>query len=89
MGVEYKWYAGGQKCKVRIHDPDPSVQATPTNPFPNARMVWVVRISRGKTYMDPEGYYHSRSRLNPTSPVFDEFLANETHIPIIPPAIFP
>src|SRR5437868_3975280 len=54
-GVEYKWRAAGKTYRVRIHDPDPSVKPTTTNPAPNARVGWVVRISCGKRYLDPEG----------------------------------
>jgi hypothetical protein len=50
---------------------------------------WVVRISRGRHFMDPSGLYHPRSKLNPRGPDFDELIVNETHIPIIPPARFP
>jgi hypothetical protein len=39
--------------------------------------------------MDPEGVFHPARQLKPRSRDFDEFLANETHIPIIPPATFP
>jgi hypothetical protein len=75
--------------RVRIHDPDPSVVPTPTNPTPNARISWVVRISRGKQYIDPSGDFHPLKKLVAGKPAFDEFLANETHIPIVPPAAFP
>ena len=89
QGVEYTWKAAGKKHRVRIHDPDPGVAATPTNPAPNARVGWVVRIGRGKWYMDPEGRYHPHAELNPTGPMYDEFVANETHMPIIMPTSYP
>jgi hypothetical protein len=88
-GVEYKWTAGGVACKVRIHDADPSVQPTPANPRPNALVGWVVRIGVGKLYMDDEGRLHPRGRVRPRSHLFDEIIANATHIPIVPPASFP
>src|SRR5690348_14197521 len=88
-GFQYYWKAGGHSYRVRIHDADPSVMPTPTNPNPNARVGWVVRVSRGRRYMDPEGVFHPASKLRPRGRDFDEFLANETHIPIIPPVAFP
>jgi hypothetical protein len=88
-GVEYRWKAHGKTYKVRIHDPDPSAPSSPAIPRPNALAGWVVRIQRGKQYMDPTGTYHPESRLKPAKPGYDEFLANETHIPITPPASFP
>jgi hypothetical protein len=89
IGVQYIWHAAGQTYRVRIHDPDPSVVPTPTNPNPNALVGWVVRIQRGRHYMDPEGVFHPARKVKPRSGYFDEFLANETHIPLIPPATFP
>jgi hypothetical protein len=88
-GVEYVWKAEGRTFRVRIHDPDPSVVPTATNPSPNALVGWVVRIKRGRHYMDPEGRFHPAGKLNPRSTEFDEFLGNETHIPILPPASYP
>jgi hypothetical protein len=88
-GVEYKWKTGGKTYRVRAHDRDPSVVPTPAIPAPNALVGWVVRIQRGKQYMDPTGTYHPESRLKPTKPGYDAFLANETHIPFTPPAAFP
>jgi len=88
-GVKYQWKAAGTTYRVRIHDPDPRVVPSPTNPNPNALVGWVVRIKRGRRYMDPEGRFHPAGKLNPGSTEFDEFLANETHIPIIPPAMYP
>ena len=70
-------------------DPDPGVRPTPGNPHPNARVGWVVRIARGKHYMDPQGVFHPAGKVLPGSPLFDEFVANETHIPLTPPAEFP
>jgi hypothetical protein len=83
------WRTGGQTFRVRIHDADPSVLPTPTNPTPNARVGWVVRVAQGKKYMDPEGIFHPGKKVSPKSPDFDEFIVNETHIPIIPPATYP
>src|SRR5262245_57417703 len=88
-GVEYVWKAKGRTFRVRIHDPDPSVIPTATNPSPNALVGWVVRIKRGRHYMDSEGRFHPAGKLNPRSTEFDEFLGNETHIPILPPASYP
>jgi hypothetical protein len=88
-GVEYKWWAKGKKYRVRIHDPDPSVLPTPPNPRPNARAGWVARIMRVKEYMDPEGNLHPQRNVKPSSPAFDELIANETHIPILRPLNFP
>jgi hypothetical protein len=89
VGVEYRWNAGGKTFKVRIHDPDPSITPTSTNPTPNALVGWIVRICRGREYMDPNGQFHPRREVKPGSPDFDEFIANETHIPILPPLVFP
>jgi hypothetical protein len=89
MGVEYLWKAAGATYRVRMHDPDPSVRATPGNPHPNAFMGWVVRVSRSNHYFDPDGRLHHRSKFKQGSPRFDEFVVNETHIPLIPPRHFP
>src|SRR5262249_9546967 len=88
-GVEYVWMAAGRKFKVRIHDPDPSVKPTPANPRPNALAGWIVRVSRGHEYMDPYGNYHPPRRVKPGGPYFDEVIANETHIPIVIPIVYP
>ncbi len=88
-GVEYEWKAAGKRFRVRIHDADPSVLPTPANPNPNALAGWVVRVGRGKEYMDPMGHFQPRSKFNPNGPYFDEFIVNETHIPIIPPTAYP
>lgn len=88
-GFEYKWRSGGRTYRVRFYDPDPSVVPTATNPVPNASAGWVVRIARGKRYMDSQGTLHPASAVVPGSPLFDEFIANETHIPLVRPARFP
>jgi hypothetical protein len=49
----------------------------------------VVRVSLGKRYMDPLGRLQPASRVRPGSPHFDETLANETHMPVTPPASYP
>lgn len=85
--MEYRWKAKGKTYKVRIHDADPSVLRTPGNPHPNALVGWVVRISRGRWYADPEGQFHPFRKVKPGSPYFDEWIANETHIPIQLPVI--
>src|SRR5713101_5572897 len=66
-GVEYLWLSEGKMFKVRIHDPDPSVGPTATNPVPNALIGWVVRISRGKQFMDDRGVFHPRGKVSPRS----------------------
>jgi hypothetical protein len=88
-GVEYKWQTQAGTFRVRIHDPDPSVGPSPVVPNPNALVGWVVRISCGKRYMDPQGRLHPARKVRPRSPHFDEVIANETHIPIAPPPTFP
>jgi hypothetical protein len=88
-GVEYKWNARGRTFRVRNHDPDPGVMPTVAVPDPNARVGWVVRVSLGKRYMDPLGRLQPASRVRPGSPHFDEIIANETHIPVTPPASYP
>ncbi len=88
-GVEYKWWAGGKKIRVRMHDADPRVRPSPANPTPNARIGWVVRIGIGKRFLDPSGRVHAAAKVSPGSPEFDEFIANETHIPLTPPGAFP
>lgn len=89
QGFEYKWRAGGKTYRVRLHDADPSVVPGPANPAPNARMGWIVRIAKGKRYMDPTGTFHPAGAVMPGSASFDEFIANETHIPLIAPVSFP
>jgi len=88
-GVEYRWRAEGRTIKVRIHDRHPSVTAAEAVPVPNALVGWVVRVRRGKRYTDAEGRYHPWGELNPKSSLFNESLANATHIPIDPPTEFP
>jgi hypothetical protein len=39
--------------------------------------------------MDPEGRLHPVAELSPKSALFDELLANESHIPIIQPSAYP
>lgn len=88
-GVEYQWKARGKRYRVRIHDEDPSVKPTPAIPLPNALVGWVVRVSRGREFADGEGVFHPRRKVRPRSPDFDEFIANATHIPIVPPTAYP
>jgi hypothetical protein len=88
-GVEYAWDFQGKKVRVRIHDPDPSVVPTPSNPRSNAMIGWVVRISIGKHFMDAQGRMHQRGKVRPRSHLFDEGIANETHVPIVPPTSYP
>ena|SRR5207244_2100808 len=89
LGLEYVWIAAGKTFKVRMHDPDPSVRPTATNPLPNALMGWTVRISRGRQFMDDRGVFHARGKVSPRSDEFEEFIANATHIPIFPPTNYP
>jgi hypothetical protein len=76
-GREYKWNDGTSTWRVRIHDPDPSApQGT------NAHDGWVVRVQRGKQYMDSDGnFFHAQSH-NPKSPNYNPDAANATHIPV-------
>jgi hypothetical protein len=89
QGYEYKWRGRGKMIRVRVHDADPSVRPTPAVPAPNARAGWVVRVSVGKRYRDASGRFYLARELNPRGPYFDEVAANETHIPLTPPAVFP
>ena len=89
IGVEYKWKSGGATFRVRFHDPDPSIVPTPAVPHPNALKGWIVRVSRGKNYLDTSGRFHPRSKFKKGGPDFDEGIVNETHIPIVPPVAFP
>uniref|UniRef100_UPI00047C1EE6 polymorphic toxin type 30 domain-containing protein n=1 Tax=Fictibacillus gelatini TaxID=225985 RepID=UPI00047C1EE6 len=76
-GVEYKWNDGGATWRVRIHSKDLSA---PNGS--NASKGWIMRVQRGKWFMDSQGNWHKRNLLSPNSPFFDEKIADQTHIPI-------
>jgi hypothetical protein len=75
-GMKFKWKdTSGSTWRVRMHDPDPSAPAGS-----NAASGWVLRVQRGKKFMDADGDFIKPSSLNCT-----EEKANETHIPIQSP----
>lgn len=79
QGFEYKWVdpQSGQTWRVRVHGPDPSAPAGS-----NAINGWIVRVQKGKQYMDHNGTFHPPGISKPDSPFYNETLINDTHIPI-------
>jgi hypothetical protein len=76
-GFEYKFVQDGQTWKVRVHGP---AQSAPVGS--NASEGWVVRIQKGKQYMDAEGNFYPRNFDNQNSPYYNPNAINDTHIPI-------
>ena len=77
-GFEYKWVEEEVTVRVRIHGPDASAPIGN-----NAASNWVVRVQRGKKYLDPvTGSFQPPGISNKNSPFYNEDLANRTHIPI-------
>ena len=81
-GVRYRWTdAEGNVWDVRAHSVDPKA---PTGS--NANKGWIYRVEvrwggRGKKYyMDSSGNFHPYNVTNPNSPMYDEVIANDTHI---------
>ncbi len=82
-GVKYTWTDGeGNVWNVRAHSSDPSAPVGS-----NASEGWIYRVEvryegKGKTYyMDSEGNFHPQNVMNPNSPMYNESIANDTHIP--------
>lgn len=70
----------GKTWRVRVHDPDPSAPSGS-----NAANGWIVRVQKGKHYMDSNGDFHPPGIANPSSPYYNEHLINDTHISITNP----
>ncbi|MHC5392086.1 polymorphic toxin type 30 domain-containing protein [Listeria welshimeri] len=81
-GFEYTWKASdGTKMTVRVHGPDASAPAGS-----NAANGWIVRVQKGKKYLDPvSGEFQPPGISRPNSEFYNEDLINSTHIPIQPP----
>jgi hypothetical protein len=82
-GVKYKWTApNGDVYNVRAHSIDPGAPAGS-----NASKGWIYRVEvryggKGKIYyMDSSGNFHQANVMNPNSPMYNEQIANDTHIP--------
>jgi hypothetical protein len=76
-GFEYKWSDNYITWRVRFHSPDNSAPE-----HSNAALGWVVRIQRGKHFMDSSGVFHPPGIFNIQSPNFNEDICNDTHIPV-------
>lgn len=81
-GIRYRWTdAEGNVWNVRAHSIDPSAPIGS-----NASKGWVYRVEvrwRGtgkKYFMDSSGNFHPENVLNPSSPMYNEIIANDTHI---------
>lgn len=81
-GVRYRWTdTKGNVWNVRAHSIDPSAPLGS-----NASKGWVYRVEvrwggTGKKYfMDSSGNFHSENVINPNSPMYNEVVANDTHI---------
>ncbi len=79
-GFEYKFVENGETIRVRVHGPDQSAPIG-SNAYDN----WVVRVQKGKKYMDSSGTFHPPGISNPNSEFYDEILIDDTHIPITAP----
>jgi hypothetical protein len=82
-GIKYRWTdPNGDVYNVRAHGPDPSAPAGS-----NAADGWIYRVEvrfggQGKTfYMDSSGNFHPQNVMKPSSPMYNESIANDTHIP--------
>ena len=81
-GVKYRWTdAEGNVWNVRAHSIDPSAPLGS-----NASKGWVYRVEvrwggTGKKYfMDSSGNFHPENVIRPNSPMYNEAIANDTHI---------
>lgn len=81
-GFEYKWVQDNQTWRVRVHGPD---KGAPKGS--NASNGWIVRVQKGKQYMDSDGEFHPPGVSNLDSPFYNEKVINDTHIPISVPKI--
>ena len=86
MGKKYKWTDNqGNVWNVRAHSRDPSAPAGS-----NASQGWVYRVEvkwggSGKIYfMDSRGNFHPENVMRPNSPMFNEVIVNDIHIPFAP-----
>jgi hypothetical protein len=82
QGMNFAWVdESGRNWEVRMHGPDINVQAGL-----NAASGWVLRVRRGREYMDGQGtFYRPESLFNQRSPYYNSTAANDTHIPIQQP----
>jgi RHS repeat-associated protein len=83
-GVKYKWTdSSGVKWEMRIHDPDPSAPIGS-----NASNGWIVRVKKGRNYMDHDGNFYHENIDHLSSPYYNPQAINDTHIPIKTPDFF-
>jgi hypothetical protein len=83
-GIKYRWISSdGKKWEVRIHSPD---SRAPMGS--NARSRWVVRVQRGREYMDHNGIFYGDNVSNRNSPSYSPQTINDTHIPMKTPDFF-
>jgi hypothetical protein len=83
-GVKYRWTDNdGVRWEVRIHDPDPSAPLGS-----NAHNGWIVRVQKGKKFMDHDGNFYNINLGSTNSPYYNPQAANDTHIPIKTPDFF-
>jgi len=82
VGMKFGWIdASGRGWEVRMHGPDPEAPVGT-----NAASGWVLRIQRGRKYMDATGAWYTENAItNPNSSKYDRSNANKTHIPIQAP----
>ncbi|MGP1434224.1 MAG: polymorphic toxin type 30 domain-containing protein [Catonella sp.] len=76
-GFEYKFFENGETIRVRVHGYDQSAPIG-SNAYDN----WIVRVQKGKKYMDSSGKFHPPGISNPNSEFYDEIIIDDTHIPI-------
>ena len=83
-GVKYKWIDEyGNKWEARAHSAAPNAPAGS-----NASKGWIYRVQvkfggHGKWfYLDQYGNFHAENVLKESSPYYNEFYANSTHIPL-------
>jgi hypothetical protein len=80
-GMKFQWTdASGNTWRLEMHSPDPGA---PTGS--NASSGWVMRVKRGKYYMDANGNFYKETIQNPGSPNYNPAAINATHIPIQAP----
>jgi RHS repeat-associated protein len=85
QGIKYEWVDGnGNKWNLRAHEMDPLAPSGS-----HASKGWIYRVEvrwggKGKTYyMDSKGEFYPENVMNEKSPMYNEIIANDTHIPLL------
>ncbi len=82
QGMKFAWTSkSGRDWEVRMHGPDTKAPAGS-----NAANGWIMRVQRGKKYMDATGTFYTENAItNPASAQYDPRDADKNHMPIQTP----